>query len=57
MKLFIDTNIPLHHKPLDQIGWKEVTGLDDLTLVFLSSWLMRLTSTRITLDFLPAQSK
>jgi hypothetical protein len=34
MKILIDTNIPIHHQPLEQINWKEVTGKDDVTLLF-----------------------
>lgn len=34
MKLFVDTNIPLHHQPLDHIDWKAVTGAADVTLIF-----------------------
>jgi hypothetical protein len=34
MRLFVDTNLPLHHQPLHQIDWKEVTGSDDVTLIF-----------------------
>ena len=34
MKLFIDTNIPIHHQPLDQIDWKLVTGATEVSLIF-----------------------
>lgn len=33
MKLFIDTNIPLHHQSLDHIDWKSLTGTDEVCLV------------------------
>ena len=34
VKIFVDTNILLHFKPLEEIGWKEVIGEMNVTIVF-----------------------